>query len=156
MGDFTVNIALVEDGKSIGGVIYVPVSGELFSAWNGVAYKNGEKLLAPDHQGQTVAGVSHFHKGKRLQQFLDQNNIENVRSVGSSLKFCRLAEGLIHIYPRLSPTSQWDIAAGHAIAEAAGCKIVRYPDREALSYGGTEIINPDFVAFHADVEWTPL
>lgn len=152
-GDFTVNIALIESGVSVAGFIYVPVTEELFYSWEGTAYKNGQILKTSKKNNPPVAGVSNFHKSDKLSAFLKKNNIHQVKAVGSSLKFCRLAEGLLDIYARLGPTSQWDTAAGQAILEAARCKMLTLDGQKRVFYGDRDIINPSFVAHKPDLSW---
>ena len=152
-GHFTVNIALIKGGHSIAGVVYVPVSKDMFSAFEGKAYKNGHEIKTTNSHGVTIGAISHFHKGGDTDKFLQRNGITESKAYGSSLKFCMLAEGVIDIYPRLGPTSQWDTAAGQAVAEAAGCLVVRLEDRERLVYGKHPIRNPHFVAVKPDLSW---
>ncbi len=152
-GDFTINIALVESGISTAGFVYVPITEELFCAWGGEALKNGKAIKTSVVNHPPVAGVSHFHKSNELNEFLERNQISQVKSVGSSLKFCRLAEGVLDIYPRLGPTSQWDTAAGQAVAEAAGCLVVSLVDKQRLWYGNRGIINQKFVAYKPQFQW---
>ncbi|NRA66309.1 MAG: 3'(2'),5'-bisphosphate nucleotidase CysQ [Pseudobacteriovorax sp.] len=154
-GDFTVNIALLEDGKPMAGVVYAPFTDELFTAWDGVVQKNFE-VLSPSPSSNRIAGVSHFHKSSDLDKFLMHNRFTETETIGSSLKFCRLIEGAIDIYPRLGPTSQWDIAAGHALVNAMkGYSISDYHGNE-LSYGKPPILNPWFVAHREGLEWTRI
>lgn len=151
-GEFSVNIALIEDGVAVFGVIQAPVTGELWYGAPGAgAFRrdsSGERPLrvrAPAHPPLRVA-ASRSHRDGRTEALLARmGQIEPV-GLGSSLKFCRLADGALDAYPRLGPTSEWDTAAGQAILEAAGGLLVdplgrpfRYNQRQTL-------LNGDFVA----------
>ncbi len=151
-GEFSVNIALVEDGVAVFGVIQAPVTGELWHGAPGAgAFRrdgDGERPLrvrAPAHPPLRVA-ASRSHRDARTEALLARmGEIEPV-GLGSSLKFCRLADGTLDAYPRLGPTSEWDTAAGQAILEGAGGLLVdpsgrpfRYNQRQTL-------LNGDFVA----------
>lgn len=150
---FTVNIALIQEGVATAGVIYAPVSGDVYSAFDGQACKGGKPLHSSPVNHPMIAGSSRFHRSSSLQDFLEKNKISEVMAVGSSLKFCLLAEGVLDIYPRLSPTSQWDTAAGQAIAEAAGCVVVDHRTGHPLRYGSHPIKNPSFIASKRDLYW---
>ncbi len=157
--DFTVNIALVEEGSSRLGVVHVPATGETFVGADseGVAYvrmANGvERDLGvtgrPDSNRLRVV-ASKSHRTPALESYLQgleekRGEIEAV-AFGSSLKFCALADGRADLYPRLGPTSQWDTAAGQAVLEAAG-GIVWAPDGSQFSYEPREtFLNTDFLA----------
>ncbi|MGN6152763.1 MAG: 3'(2'),5'-bisphosphate nucleotidase CysQ [Lysobacteraceae bacterium] len=155
-GEFTVNIALIEDGVATFGVIQAPVQDTLW--WGDRAHgayvrrDGGEMALetrAPAIAPLRVA-ASRSHRDARTEAFMarmtaDTGEIETI-GVGSSLKFCRVAEGLIDLYPRFGPTSEWDTAAGQAIVEAAGGRVLdpqgrpfRYNQRDTL-------LNGDFIA----------
>ena len=151
-GEFTVNIALVETGVAVFGVIQQPVTGAL---WHGVpgsgAFRRTEggdlalRTRVPAARPLRVA-ASRSHRDARTQALLDALPAHETLACGSSLKFCRIAEGEIDLYPRFGPTSEWDTAAGQAILEAAGGAVLdprgrpfRYNQREGL-------LNGDFVA----------
>ena len=152
-GEFTVNIALVEAGVAVFGVIQQPVTGAL---WYGVpgggAFRRTEggdlalRTRVPAARPLRVA-ASRSHRDARTQALLDALPAHETLACGSSLKFCRIAAGEIDLYPRFGPTSEWDTAAGQAILEAAGGAVLdprgrpfRYNQREGL-------LNGDFVAF---------
>jgi len=166
-GEFTVNIALVVNQKALIGVILVPLSGLLyFASRSAGAFKivlegqddfNFEKLMKeaislplPDiPQSLKVVG-SRSHLSKETSDFIQnlqktEPNLEFV-SVGSSLKLCLIAEGRAHIYPRFGPTMEWDTAAGQAIVEASGGKVVQAGSEEAVLYNKPDLLNPWFVA----------
>ena len=166
-GEFTVNIALVNNGIPVVGVIYVPVRTELYFACDTLgAYKltniDGASQPSMDemrrratrlpsalmHQGMVVV-ASRSHQTEETTRY-----IENLRkkgqpvtliSSGSSLKICLVAEGSADIYPRFAPTMEWDTAAGHAIAKAAGCEIYHIDEKTPLSYNKEKLLNPWFV-----------
>lgn len=127
-GEFTVNIALVEDGVPVLGVIYVPVTRDLYVGSPAGAFKNGQ----PIHAGAATpftAVASRSHLSAETQEYIDSLRAEHpdltMVSAGSSLKLCLVAEGKADVYPRFAPTMEWDTAAGHAICRAAGCEVYR-------------------------------
>jgi len=149
--DYTVNIGLIADGVPRLGVVYQPAIDRL---WAGSV---GEGAFVEDLSGRTpihtrtrgyrldaVASKSHLNQAT-IDYLCDAIGECNYVAVGSSLKFCIVAEGKADIYPRLSPTSEWDTAAGHAILLAAGGR-VDGPDGAPLAYGKTAFINPGFCA----------
>ncbi|MFN3311218.1 MAG: 3'(2'),5'-bisphosphate nucleotidase CysQ, partial [Thermomonas sp.] len=125
-GEFTINIALVEDGVAVFGLIQQPVTGAL---WHGApgrgAFRREDAADRPIHARIPAAAplriaASRSHRDARTQALLDALPGSEVVGCGSALKFCRIAEGAIDLYPRFGPTSEWDTAAGQAIVEAAG------------------------------------
>ena len=166
-GEFTVNIALVEKGGPVLGVIYVPVRKELYFAASSVgAYKlvgiDSDSQPSMDemrqkairlpmslaHQG-TVVVASRSHQSEETTAFIDnlrkQGKPVTLMSSGSSLKICLVAEGSADIYPRFAPTMEWDTAAGHAIARAAGCDIYQVDQKTPLRYNKEDLHNPWFI-----------
>ena len=171
-GEFTVNIALVDHGVPVLGVIYVPVKKVLyFASREEGAYRMDdidllnapgslEELIAaarklplsPEEAGKpsvyTIIG-SRSHGGPELHAFVGQKSEEHGEvefiSAGSSLKICRVAEGSADIYPRLGPTMEWDTAAGQAIAECAGRTVTVWETGEPLGYNREDLLNPWFV-----------
>jgi 3'(2'), 5'-bisphosphate nucleotidase len=149
-GEFTVNIALVEQGLPILGVVLAPATGATFvgspdGAFEITARDEREQLhTVADGPMKVVASRSHGHAA--LSGFCDAFQVVEDVSVGSSLKFCLVARGEAQLYPRFTPTSEWDTAAGQAVLEAAGGKVVTL-DGEPLRYGkGGDNLNPFFVA----------
>lgn len=164
-GEFTVNIALMQNQTPVAGVIYVPVTQELYVGVQGEgAYKmetdkmdisfaemkeQGLKLpVAKDRSVYTVVGSRSF-MNQETKDFIDTlrkdyPNIE-VLSRGSSLKICMLAEGKADIYPRFGPTMEWDTAAGHAIVKAVGKNIYQLNTGTPLEYNKQNLLNPFFV-----------
>ena len=152
-GEFSVNLALVEDGDVVFAVVQAPVGGALWHATRGVGAfrREGERDVAiqsrrPAHAPLRVA-ASRSHRDGRTEAFIEQlGEIEPV-SLGSSLKFCRLAEGSLDAYPRFGPTSEWDTAAAQAVVEAAGGAVVT-TDGERLRYNTKpELLNPHFLVY---------
>ncbi len=145
--EYTVNVALISEGTPIAGVIGAPAHRLL---WRGIVGKGaerlkmtGERLSGPEAvharawpEQRAVALISRSHRDAATDALLARLPAAEARECGSSLKFCRLAEGTADVYPRLGPTSEWDIAAGHALVHAAG-GIVTTPDGRPLVYGGT-------------------
>ncbi|SOD54712.1 3'(2'),5'-bisphosphate nucleotidase [Pseudoxanthomonas wuyuanensis] len=151
-GEFTVNIALVTQNESVFGVVHAPVSGETWHAEQGrSAYRRvGQvdtplRTRAPATQPLRVA-ASRSHRDARTQAVLAaMGDIETI-GLGSSLKFCRIAEGALDAYPRFGPTSEWDTAAAQCILEAAGGALLA-PDGRAFRYNRREtLLNGDFIA----------
>ena len=154
-GEFTVNIALVEHGVPVMGVVLAPVTGETFigdasGAWfcNTLGGVSAERLsisVGSAERPRIVASRSHGHAA--LAALCETLDVEADVSVGSSLKFCLLARGDAQLYPRFTPTSEWDTAAGQAVLEAAGGAVVTL-DGERMRYGKGELafLNPYFVA----------
>ena len=162
-GEFTVNIALIEDHRPVLGVVQQPVGGELAVAWRGGGTwlgRPGEKVRHVTTRKRTspllVAG-SRSHASEREGEMLARLGHHAKLALGSSLKFLRIASGDADLYLRLGPTSEWDTAAGQCVLEEAGGVAIdlrgerlRYNTRESL-------INPDFVAIgDPDADWSPL
>ncbi len=151
-GEFTVNIALIENGRPVLGVIYVPVQDKLyFGGLNqGAWIQSGDSVASPINVrqpnpeiGLTVV-MSRSHPSPDLEAFLTTINVKESVSVGSSLKLCVVAEGEADIYPRLGPTMEWDTAAGHAVVEAAGGQVCT-PEGGAVKYNKANLLNPYFI-----------
>jgi 3'(2'), 5'-bisphosphate nucleotidase len=154
-GEFTVNIALVEHGVPVMGVVLAPATGETFvgdargayfcSTLSGIAAERRAISVASVTPLKIVASRSHGHAA--LATLCETLEIESDVSVGSSLKFCLLARGDAQLYPRFTPTCEWDTAAGQAVLEAAGGAVVTL-DGARLAYGKGDLafLNPYFVA----------
>ena len=153
-GEFTVNIALIESQAPVLGVVHVPVSDTLYQgvpgegAWRQVGRAPAQTVHVAAHAADPVRVLgSRSHRGDSLAGFLARLGAHELKAVGSSLKFCLLAEGAADVYPRLGPTSEWDTAAGHAVLAAAGGAVVEL-DGQPLRYNGREdLLNPPFVAY---------
>ena len=152
---FTVNIALIQKGRPVVGLIHIPAFGETFFAEKGKGAFFGSRVLKLGRPNEPVISTdSNFHSSEATQNFLQKNSISEVKPVGSSIKFCRIAQGEIDIYPRLAPTMEWDIAAGHIIATEAGAKIVDLATNEEPRYNKENLLNNHFVVFHPEVQWS--
>lgn len=138
--NFTVNIALIEHRRPVAGAVCAPASGETWYTQAGHAMKRGvgeagKPVQARSWpQGGAVALVSHTMKEDTLKALADKYGFDATSAMDSSIKFCRLAEGSADVYPRHGPTMEWDIAAGHAVLEAAGGSVLT-PEGEAFVYG---------------------
>ncbi len=156
-GEFTVNIALIEDGRPLWGLVYAPVldrlwyGGKGMGAWRVADGKREAIQTLPHQEGSPWRVVgSRNHLSRETLDYLarfgdiDRGEIELV-SMGSSLKFCIIAEGGAELYPRLAPTCEWDTAAAQAVLEGAGGSVTRL-DGSPLAYNKPDILNPWFVA----------
>jgi 3'(2'),5'-bisphosphate nucleotidase len=165
-GEFTVNIALVSGGCPVAGVVLAPATGELFfaaqgsGAWQetpaGVVPLRSTAGPAPGAALRVLGSRS--HAGEGLSRWLAQLEVGyTLVAAGSSLKFCRLAQGLADVYPRHGPTCQWDTAAGQAVLEQAGGAVLDV-ERQPLTYGlDRPILNPHFIAVaNARATYPPL
>jgi 3'(2'), 5'-bisphosphate nucleotidase len=160
-GEFTVNIALIENHRPVLGVVHVPVTGKTYI---GCAGKGAELRSADGGQHSIRIAVesatpvrvvgSRSHRGSSLDGFLEKLGDFEMVPMGSSLKFCLVAEGAADIYPRLGPTSEWDTAAAQAVVEQAGGSVLQL-DGKPLTYNAkAEILNPHFVvAGPQDYDW---
>ena len=152
--EFTVNIALVAAGTPVLGIITAP---PLELMWRGIVGHGADRMAitaggnapAPIHTRprprKPVVMVSRSHLDTNTSAYLEALPQKVPETCGSSLKFCRIAEGTADLYPRLGPTHDWDVAAGHAIVEAAG-GAVAVPDGSPLVYGSRDLLIPHFVA----------
>jgi 3'(2'), 5'-bisphosphate nucleotidase len=158
--EFTVNIALIEDGAPKLGVIYAPALDELFFAELGAgAYveRNNARHRLPLHSDtRLIAGRGRFQNAASIDQFLEANQIKDVVVLGASLKFCRLAEGVINIYPRYFVSKEWDIAAGHIIINEAGCYMFDTNTMMEPVYNKRSFENAPFIACSGSVERSML
>ncbi|MDF3828393.1 MULTISPECIES: 3'(2'),5'-bisphosphate nucleotidase CysQ [unclassified Pseudocitrobacter] len=147
-GEFTVNIALIEHGKPVLGVVYAPVTKVMYSAAEGKAWKEecgvSKQIHARDARPPLVV-ISRSHSSDpELAEYLQQLGEHQTTSIGSSLKFCLVAEGQAQLYPRFGPTCVWDTAAGHAVAVAAGARVHDWQGK-TLDYTPREsFLNPGF------------
>jgi 3'(2'), 5'-bisphosphate nucleotidase len=153
LDEFTVNIALIDEATPVLGVVVAPALGLV---WRGQVGHGAERLTlaggermpigtrVPPASGARVL-ISRSHLDPATDAYLDRLSQPERIACGSSLKFCRLAEGAADLYPRLGPTSEWDIAAGHAVLIAAGGQM-RQPDGSALRYGQHEFRVAGFIA----------
>jgi 3'(2'), 5'-bisphosphate nucleotidase len=164
-GEFTVNIALIENQKTLIGVIFVPVTGELyFSTKEMGAFKvkvdlnhfdietlisNGNKLPLEREDKTFTIVASRSHMSKETEEYVagirNKHGNVNLISKGSSLKLCMVAEGTADCYPRFAPTMEWDTAAGQAICEHAGFKVIDWVTKENMLYNRKELLNNWFI-----------
>lgn len=161
-GEFTVNIALIENGESVLGVVYAPVLKTSYYARRGAGAfrkENGEPATAihtrrPCASPVLIAG-SRSHRGDSLNAYLERLDDYEIISVGSSLKSCMVAEGSADIYPRLGPTSEWDTAAAQCVVEEAGGRLTD-TKMQALRYNTKDsLLNPHFFVFgDPDRDWS--
>jgi 3'(2'), 5'-bisphosphate nucleotidase len=151
-GEFTVNIALIDNHRPMLGVVHVPVTGKTYIGCDGrgaeVRNANGARQpirIAVESANPVRVVGSRSHRGASLDAFLEKLGDFEMVPMGSSLKFCLVAEGAADIYPRLGPTSEWDTAAAQAVVEQAGGTVLRL-DGRPLSYNEkADILNPHFV-----------
>ena len=167
-GEFTVNIALVEEGVPVAGVVLAPAVGRLFRTADGGAVEervgpDGEpvegsarplRVSTPDNEALVVI-ASKSHRDKATDDYIASYSVARFTSAGSSLKFCLLAAGEADFYPRLGRTMEWDTAAGEAVLRAAGGEVVRFDDHAPMRYGKPGYENPFFLAFAPGVELVP-
>jgi 3'(2'), 5'-bisphosphate nucleotidase len=151
-GEFTINIALIESGVPVLGVVVVPAIGETYAGADpGTAVLEdaaGERKIAvrsPPAEGLTVVGSRSHGNAAAMAAFLGRRKVASFRAAGSSLKLCLIARGEADLYPRFGTTMEWDIAAGHAVLRAAG-GLVETLDGKQFLYGKPGYKNPHFVA----------
>ncbi|WP_299139685.1 3'(2'),5'-bisphosphate nucleotidase CysQ [uncultured Tateyamaria sp.] len=167
-GDFTVNIALVEGGVPTRGVVYAPAKGRMFFTLadgqsveeSGALDKNEMGEVTPINVAQSdnsalMVVASKSHRDQATDDYINKYNVKDMKSAGSSLKFCLVATGEADIYPRVGRTMEWDTAAGHAVLTGAGGKVVRFDNHETLMYGKDTYANPFFIAYAPGVELKP-
>ena len=159
-GDFTVNIAYVENGQPTRGVVYAPAQRRLFyTLANGVSVEETGDLSktrvgpttalsvsTPDNAALMVV-ASKSHRDAATDDYIAKYALKDMKSAGSSLKFCLIATGEADLYPRLGRTMEWDTAAGDAVLRGAGGHVVRFDDHTPLAYGKPGWDNPFFIAY---------
>jgi 3'(2'), 5'-bisphosphate nucleotidase len=154
-GEFTVNIALISGHRPEMGVVHIPVTDTTYSGIPGVgAWREtsgrGRMPITVRRLAKPPLRVvgSRSHGNDALGKALNALGPHELKPAGSSIKLCLVADGSADLYPRLGPTSEWDIAAGQAVVEAAGGQVVRLPDGQALAYNTkANILNPEFLAY---------
>lgn len=164
-GEFTVNIAYVRDGVPVRGIVYAPAKERLFytDAQGQSIEETGAfqkdlvgstspiKVSTPDNAALLVV-ASKSHRDQATDDYIGKYSVHDMKSAGSSLKFCLVATGEADLYPRLGRTMEWDTAAGHAVLSGAGGDVVRFDDHTPLTYGKPGFENPFFIAFAPAVE----
>ena len=158
-GEFTVNIALLEKGKAVVGVVHAPALDLM--AWasrnEGAYLVEGDgamvKLLsrAPKPGEKLAVVASRSHNSPEMEAYLAELGEVEIRSAGSSLKFLLVARAEAHLYPRLAPTMEWDTSAGQIILEEAGGELLVADTEEAMAYNRANLLNPHFMAYGAGV-----
>ena len=164
-GDFTVNIALVEDCVPVRGIVYAPAKNRLFytDAMGVSVEEEGPfdkdipgttkpiKVTTPNNDALMVV-ASKSHRDAATDDYIGKYGVRDMTSAGSSLKFCLVATGEADLYPRLGRTMEWDTAAGHAVLSGAGGRVVRFDDHTPLAYGKDGFANPFFIAYAPGVD----
>lgn len=159
-GEFTVNIAYVENGVPIRGVVYAPAKERLFYTDASGRAVEEKAPFAKNEPGETipihVSGAdndalmivaSKSHRDQATDDYIGRYAVKDMKSAGSSLKFCLVATGEADLYPRLGRTMEWDTAAGDAVLRGAGGRVVRFDDHQPLTYGKNGFANPFFIAY---------
>ncbi len=164
-GDFTVNIALVEEGVPVRGVVYAPAKQRMFYT-DALGKSVGEAgpfdketvgeltpiTVSQADNSSLMVVASKSHRDQATDDYIGKYSVEDMKSAGSSLKFCLVATGEADLYPRLGRTMEWDTAAGHAVLNGAGGRVVRFDDHSPLAYGKPGFANPFFIAYAPSVE----
>lgn len=164
-GDFTVNIALVEGGVPTRGVVYAPARSRMFFtlADGSAVEETGDfpkdsmgpvqpiSVSTPDNAALMVV-ASKSHRDQATDDYIAKYDVRDMKSAGSSLKFCLIATGEADLYPRVGRTMEWDTAAGHAVLTGAGGAVVRFDDLTPLTYGKADFANPFFIAHAPGVD----
>jgi 3'(2'), 5'-bisphosphate nucleotidase len=164
-GDFTVNIAYVEKGVPLRGVVYAPARDRLFYtladgstveetggfAKDTVGPNAPISVSKPDNSALLIV-ASKSHRDQATEDYIAKYSVADSKSAGSSLKFCLVATGEADIYPRVGRTMEWDTAAGHAVLSGAGGHVVRFDDHSPLVYGKEGYANPFFIAYAPGVD----
>ena len=167
-GDFTVNIAWVEDGVPVRGIVYAPARGRMFyTRADGSAVEEAGpfdpdtpgaqtplRVSDPDN-GALMVVASKSHRDQATDDYISRYTVRDMTSAGSSLKFCLVASGEADLYPRLGRTMEWDTAAGHAVLLGAGGRVLDFDTLAPLVYGKPGFENPFFIACAPGVDLVP-
>ncbi|MDA0362028.1 MAG: 3'(2'),5'-bisphosphate nucleotidase CysQ [Proteobacteria bacterium] len=165
LGDFTVNIAYIEEGKPVLGVVYAPAKRRLFyTEVDGTAveeflphniespgFKKRLSVREPNNK-ELIVVASKSHRDKDTDDYISWYSVASLESAGSSLKFCLIAAGEADFYPRLGRTMEWDTAAGHAVLLGAGGNVVCFETHKALTYGKVGYENQYFIAYAPGID----
>lgn len=157
-GEFTVNIALIENGVPVLGFVYVPVQDVLYYTQDNKAYKLNEATKGTRNQqlldvrnmnsDELIVVASKSHLNKETKDIIDTVSVHFGKtefcSFGSSLKLCKVADGSANFYPRIAPTMEWDTAAADAICRTAGCSVLDYENNKPVIYNKENLLNPYF------------
>ena len=168
-GDFTVNIAYVESGVPVRGVVYAPAKGRLFYTdgtgrsveETGAFHKETPGPVTPlqvsqPDNGALMVVASKSHRDQATDDYIAKYSVKDMTSAGSSLKFCLIAAGEADLYPRLGRTMEWDTAAADAVLRGAGGRMVRFEDHAPFTYGKPGYENPFFIAHAPGVTLKPM
>lgn len=165
--EFTVNIALIDNGLPVLGVVYLPVFRQLYIGAKDIGsylitidefdsdlvleklLENGKKFEDVSLPGTYTIVASRSHMSEETESFIEDcrkkhGDVELI-SKGSSIKLCLVAEGEAHVYPRIAPTMEWDTGAAHAVAKYAGCEVLDFYSRKELTYNKENLLNPFFI-----------
>jgi len=152
--EFTVNIALIEQGRPVLGAVFLPASGALYAGRreSGAFMEDGDgrrpiRIRPFPDTGITVAVSRTYGAGADIDRFLARYDVARQIAAGSSLKFCLIARGDADVYPRYGGSNEWDTAAGHAVLAAAGGSVREIDDGPELLYGKARFSNPWFIAW---------
>ena len=168
-GDFTVNIAYVEDGVPTRGVVYAPAKNRLFYtlpdgqtveelgdlALDTVGEQRPIRVNAAPDNAALMVVASKSHRDQATDDYIGKYGVKDMTSAGSSMKFCLIAAGEADLYPRLGRTMEWDTAAADAVLRGAGGHVVRFDDHTPLQYGKEGFANPFFIAYAPGVDLKP-
>ena len=150
-GEFTVNIALIKNNYPIFGSVYAPYLKELYWAskglgsWKSIEKSKEKRIRVAKSKNIKKIVISRSHPNQKVINFINQFDNHKLIRMGSSLKLCCVAEGKADIYPRLGPTSEWDIGAAQCIIEEAGGSVLQFDNNERLKYNKENILNPFFI-----------
>jgi 3'(2'), 5'-bisphosphate nucleotidase len=154
-GDFSINVALIENTKAILGVIGIPHLKEIYGArLGGGSFKNGVAISNERTGPPTATVMSRSQSRPEIEEFLKARGVNQVDRLHSALKFCLLAEGLYDFTPRWGPTYEWDTAAGQIILEESKCRLVHFHTGTPLEYNKADLVNPPFLALRANLNWS--
>lgn len=158
-GEFTINIALVEEGRPIWGVVCAPALNKTYyideqnKVWlnstSGKQELSKSNVVFDSNKSGNRVVASRSHLDEKTKAFVNSLNNSEIVSMGSSLKFMMLAEGLADVYPRFAPTREWDTAAAHAILNSLGIKVYQENSNKELEYNKENVLNPGFIAYNS-------
>jgi 3'(2'), 5'-bisphosphate nucleotidase len=159
--EFTVNIALIRGAQPVIGIVYAPALEEFYYAEAGfgafqVRGGDWDRLPSTSRWAERCIAVSRSHDSPATAQFAQANGFECSQRIGSALKFARLARGDVSIYPRFTGSCEWDIAAGHCVVEAAGCRIIELQSGAPPRYNKPDLYNGHFIAFAPTIDYAAL
>ena len=150
-GEFTVNVALIKNNYPIFGSVYAPYRKELFwaleglGAWKSIDKNKDQKIKVSKSNKKTRIVISRSHPNEKVLDYISHYHQHELIRMGSSLKLCCIADGRADIYPRLGPTSEWDIGASQCVVEQAGGSVIEYTTNNRLRYNKENILNPFFI-----------